>query len=155
MKKNIFWILVLCMVVFSACAKDDDKKETTPSATVPIETTTEKITEVETTTSETADKEVETGYASGEIQHKYLFYNGNLYKYSGVSDDKISEKEFLDKWKNFKHIGYIHKISNTEIPNEEFEASRMNLGDKVYINPDDLSQIVVYGGKIEVLNIVE
>lgn len=50
MKKNIFWILVFCMVAFSACAKDDDKKETTPSATVPIETTTENITEIETIT---------------------------------------------------------------------------------------------------------
>lgn len=154
MKKNIFWILVLCMVVFSACAKDDDKKETTPSATVPIETTTENITEIETTTpveTTPAPKEdevpVQTGGADGEpveIKAKYIFYNGKLYTFSNEHFLQRTEKDFLEKWPDYKHIGYVAKEDSYTIPSGEFEACGLKEGSKVYINPYDDKYIVVY-----------
>lgn len=149
MKKNIFWILVLCMVVFSACAKDDDEKETTQS-----EITTENITEIETTTpveTTPAPKEdevpVQTGGADGEpveIKAKYIFYNGKLYTFSNEHFLQRTEKDFLEKWPDYKHIGYVVKEDSYTIPNGEFEACGLKEGSKVYINPYDDKYIVVY-----------
>lgn len=148
MKKNIFWILVLCMVVFSACAKDDDEKETTQS-----EITTENITEIETTipvetTSAPKEDEVpgQTGGDDGEVEiaTKYIFYNSKLYIFSDEHFLQRTEKDFLAKWPDYKHIGYVVKEDNYTVPYRELETCNLKEGSKVYINPYDDKYIVVY-----------
>lgn len=113
----------------------------------------DKIIPVETTPAETtsAPKEdevpVQTGGADGkpvEIKAKYIFYNGKLYSFSHEHFLQRTEKDFLAKWPDYKHIGYVVKEDNYTVPNREFETCGLKEGSKVYINPYDDKYIVVY-----------
>lgn len=113
-------------------------KETKPVETTPVETTpAPKEDEVP----------VQTGGAGGEpveIKAKYIFYNGKLYTFSDEHFLQRTEKDFLEKWPDYKHIGYVAKEDSYTIPNGEFEACGLKEGSKVYINPYDDKYIVVY-----------
>jgi hypothetical protein len=112
--------------------------ETKPVETIPAETTL-------------APKEDEVPVQTGgdnsepvEIKAKYIFYNGKLYTFSNEHFLQRTEKDFLEKWPDYKHIGYVVKEDNYTIPNGEFEACGLKEGSKVYINPYDDKYIVVY-----------
>lgn len=71
------------------------------------------------------------GYPSGEIQKPYVFYQGTVYAYSlSAAISTIPEQAEL--------IGKVTKVDNTAIPDEELEASRLEVGDSVYAVNDKL-----------------
>ncbi len=66
-----------------------------------------------------------TGYPSGTVQREYIFCQGTRYVFSG---------DCLEKADGLKEIGAVQKVDNESLPDEEWEASRLTVGQKVYVN---------------------
>ena len=73
--------------------------------------------------------ETPTGYPKGEIQTEMIYWNSNLY--SVTLSDRIPPHNDLIE------IGTVEKIDNENYPDEDFEASRLSVGDIVYKREDD------------------
>ena len=65
-----------------------------------------------------------TGYPDGELQKQYIFWGGNLY----TSDVFFAKDLPEDAYK----IGEITKENSINYPNENLEASHINIGVEVY-----------------------
>ncbi len=77
------------------------------------------------------------GYPDGELQNTYIFVNSKLYVYKGVcKDGGEDQREFY--YPDYEYIGEVSKISNIELPDEEFEASRTEIGTKVFGKDDEI-----------------
>ena len=65
-----------------------------------------------------------TGYSDGELQKEYVFWDGNLYTYDALFVKILPE----DAYK----IGEITKEDSINYPDENLEASHINIGVEVY-----------------------
>ncbi len=77
-----------------------------------------------------------TGYPSGEVQFITVFYNSNLYRYSAEGFDLPLED-------GYEKAGEILEVNNLEYPNTEFHGTRLNIGQEIYANSNDVSKIYV------------
>ena len=69
-----------------------------------------------------------TGYPSGNIQRPYLYCKGELYSSLGeVWHDRSSLTE----------IGIVRKVDNEDFPDEEWEASHLSPGQRVFMKTED------------------
>ena len=77
------------------------------------------------------------GYPDGELQNTYIFVDSKLYVYKGVcKDGGEDQREFY--YPDYEYIGEVSKISNIELPDEEFEASRTEIGTKVFEKDNEI-----------------
>ncbi len=81
-------------------------------------------------TAEDTHVEKTTGYPTGLIQRQYLFYDNKLYVYAyqwiTLQNDISSADSAAEE------LGNVRKVDNNELPNENFEASQVPLGAKIY-----------------------
>ena len=68
-----------------------------------------------------------TGYPSGTIQRPYLFVGGTRYVYTGILLE-VKEDYY------FTEIGIVQKVDNENLPDEEWEASRLEKGQRVFVH---------------------
>ena len=68
------------------------------------------------------------GYPSGTIQSQYLLYKETLYK---------NTTEMMQDGAGLTEVGTVQKTDNTQLPDEEMEASRLFPGQKVFVRTDD------------------
>ena len=128
-------ILILGGLIWAVLMNREEKKES-GSTDVYEEGSTGNPAEDKqaesTTGNPSEDKHVEktTGYPSGLIQRQYLFYNNKLYVYAyqwiTLPNDISSEGTGAEE------LGNVKKVDNNELPNENFEASQIPLGAKIY-----------------------
>lgn len=90
------------------------------------------------------DKEVSTtqestGYPGGEVQRQYVMVDGTLYVY-----DDNGTVDALPA--GYAENGTIEKISNSEIPDENYEASQMETGLTIYVKE---GEALIYVGDEE------
>ena len=74
---------------------------------------------------------VPTGYPSGEVQRPFLVYHGTLYVYA----DELLEHTALPL--NCSEIGRIASVDNKNMPQEDFAASRMDVGTVLYSTDEE------------------
>lgn len=86
-----------------------------------------------TTEPENEEETVEemTGHPSGEIQWKYVMYNGVLYTHDNAVRRHIDESEVTSKFKDYEKIGTVN-IDNLNMPDEELDGSRFEDGANLY-----------------------
>ena len=73
----------------------------------------------------TTDCPLPTGHPSGKVQREYVFCNGSRYVFSlSAAASTVPDRAVF--------LGEISKVDNDALPDEEIEASNLNLGDKVY-----------------------
>ena len=72
---------------------------------------------------------VPTGPSVGEIQRKYVYYDGILYVYSDSSRKILPE--------NCEFVGLVSTVDNINLPQEDFAAARLMVGDRVYAATDE------------------
>ncbi len=107
-QKVLFVLGLFLMLVFAGCNHDSKKEETIHP----------------------------TGYPTGEVQMKMVFYNGTLYQ--------CADEGFWDApEKGFEKVGVIEKIDNKNLPAEEFCGSRMDWGQEIYALSRDPDRIFV------------
>lgn len=131
MRKYIIMIGILMLLCAGCGDNPQNSADNNP-------TTTKEIT-----TTENSGDEQPTGYPSGEVQRLYVFYNDKLYVYDdnklSISEDKIAEI-----YEGYELVGNIQKISNQEMPDEQLEASRCEVGLNVYANENKTDEILLY-----------
>ena len=77
-----------------------------------------------------------TGYAAREIGQPQIMYGGRIYYYwatgfnEGLPDD-------------YNYVGYIDNVDNEIEPSEDFSGCRLQIGQKIFANPDDDNEIYV------------
>lgn len=71
------------------------------------------------------------GYPDGELQKPYLFVEGTRYVYTLTA-------AFTSLPENVAFVGQVSKIDNIQLPDEELEAARLALGDRIYRSGDKL-----------------
>lgn len=81
-----------------------------------------------------------TGYASGDIQRSFVYYNGITYVY-----DDNTMLETLPE--NTEYVGGIIQILTDSMPTKNLEATCLNKGYKVYIAKEDSEIIYVFNGE--------
>lgn len=113
MKKvfSVILALLVCACMITACAPSK------PANDVPVQ---KRNAEAQSNT----DPLVPTGYPDGEIQRPYLYCNGTLYVYCAEVQTDLPQDAEL--------IGEVRSVDNLHLPSEEFAASRLDVGDKVY-----------------------
>ena len=133
MRKLISVLMLSTMVcAISGCSKNGESVETeSPKTTVAEETSIPE---------ETTEKP--SGFENGNVQKQYLYCNGNLYEYSRVLDG-LTKENIGEKCSGFSVIGTINDISNTAVPNTEFQASNLETNYEVYGNADEEERIIV------------
>lgn len=109
-KMNICFMIIVLVLLLSSCNG--------PSQTV------ESSGSVNGDQSKPQGELEPTGYPTGEIQYTYVFYDGQLYWYEAAVFT-------LDKEK-MSYIGTVQSVDNIELPDEDFEASRLGLGTVLY-----------------------
>lgn len=65
-----------------------------------------------------------TGYPDGELQWTYIFWEGNLYSNDAIFVKTLPEDAY--------QIGEIEKEDNINYPDENLEASHIDVGVEVY-----------------------
>lgn len=110
-----------------ACSNIEEKSTGDESASKVMENTTT------TTEPENEEETVEemTGHPSGEIQWKYVMYNGVLYTHDNAVRRHIDESEVTSKFKDYEKIGTVN-IDNLNMPDEELDGSRFEDGANLY-----------------------
>ena len=119
---------MLTFACFSvACSNIEEKSTGDESASKVMENTTT------TTEPENEEETVEemTGHPSGEIQWKYVMYNGVLYTHDNAVRRHIDESEVTSKFKDYEKIGTVN-IDNLNMPDEELDGSRFEDGANLY-----------------------
>ena len=58
-------------------------------------------------------------------------------------------------YKNYAKVGNVEKRSDKEMPDEEFEASNIDIGVSIYANEEDASKVLLYTTKVFELDRVE
>ncbi len=90
-----------------------------------------------------------TGYPGGTVQMPMLYLNGNLYLFDcycyGGSGGYYEDSESFVKERNLTLIGETKYEQNEEPPTEEYCASRLPVGTKIY--SDKENRIYVLPGK--------
>lgn len=96
-----------------------------------------------------------TGYKDCDFQKGALYYNDNLYVYSGELNSLDMNESLVSKHYP-KHIlvGQINDLTS-EVPNKELEAYNIKEGVNVYANPNDNNEVIIYTTKIIILRIVK
>ncbi len=69
-----------------------------------------------------------TGYPEGEIQREYVYYDDTLYVYSDSCRASLPE--------NCELAGEVLIVDNMNLPQEDFAAARLAVGDEVYTVTD-------------------
>lgn len=116
-----------------ACGRNEKKSEdVSENITTTIEANTEKNTVEEVT-----------GYPCGEIQWKYVMYNGVVYTHDNANKRHIDESEVLSKFEGYEKIGTINN-DNLNMPDEELDASRFDDGGTLYAKSGHDSEVHVY-----------
>ena len=76
-----------------------------------------------------------TGYATGQMQSEYLFYQGTRYVNAYENADRLPE--------NMIQIGTVEKYDNSSYPDEEFEGCCMlEIGTKLYAETKDAPSVI-------------
>lgn len=70
-----------------------------------------------------------TGYPSGEVQREYVYYEDTLYVYADRYETSLPE--------NCELVGEVLSVDNTKLPQEDFQASRLKVGNEVYAVTDE------------------
>ena len=65
-----------------------------------------------------------TGYPNGEVQRQFLFYNGTLYVFINEGIRALPE--------GWQEVGTVKSVDNKARPAEEFAATRLEVGMKVF-----------------------
>lgn len=65
-----------------------------------------------------------TGYPNGEVQRQFLFYNGTLYVFIDEGVRALPE--------GWQEVGTVKSVDNKARPTEEFAATRLEVGMKVF-----------------------
>lgn len=140
MMKYIIIMIGILTLLSTGCG---DNASNTVADDNPTTTKEELTTTQEITTAENSGNEQPTGYPSGEVQRLYVFYNDKLYVYN---DNKLSlsEDEITQIYEGYEMVGTIQKISNQEMPDEQLEASRCEVGLNVYANQNKTDEILLY-----------
>lgn len=100
------------------------------------------------------DTAKETGYPSGEVQHQMLFVDGKLYTIDSTYNmENKSEPTADSELEKMEYIGEVESIDNLNAPSKDFQASRMSIGDKIYI--DENGKIYVKCEGTTVIRMVE
>lgn len=68
-----------------------------------------------------------TGYPTGQLQREYVYVEGTLYQ---------SAFEIAELPQNAERIGEVSKIDNEKYPDENFEASYLEIGTPIYKSGD-------------------
>ena len=68
-----------------------------------------------------------TGYAKGEVQWPYLYWDGKLW-------EKIPDLKSLPS--DAKEVGSVKAVDNFRIPSEEFQATHIENGARIYFCMD-------------------
>ena len=138
--KKILLISVLTFACFSVACSNIEEKSTGDEST-------SKVTENTTTTTEPENEEgtVEemTGHPSGEIQWKYVMYNGVVYTHDNAVRRHIDESEVTSKFKDYEKIGTVN-IDNLNMPDEELDGSRFEDGANLYAKQGNDAEVYVY-----------
>lgn len=139
MRKLISVLMLSTMVcAISGCSKNGESVENESPQTTVVEEIS--IPEESSVPEETTEKP--SGYENGNVQKQYLYCNGNLYEYSRVLDG-LTKENIGEKCSGFSVIGTINDISNTAVPNTEFQASNLETDYEVYGNADEEERIIV------------
>lgn len=110
MKKPYFPLLLalLALCLFTACSRQGTNNTTT------------KDEEMHNLTP--------TGYPSGEVQQPQIMYNDTIFYYRATASEVLPD--------NYSYVGKIETIDNETPLCSNFTASYLNIGQKVYANPD-------------------
>lgn len=121
MKKRIPVLLVLALLaaLLASCAQEKPQAPAEPSGqNVPL----------------AGDP---TGYPSGEVQWEFVFYGSTLYVYSDEYLTQLPE--------DAQEVGAVVSVDNLNLPDTEFEASRLEVGTKIYTRSTSGELIVANG----------
>ncbi len=113
-KKYILFIMSALVVLFAFCSCSADDS---------IENVTEAVEET-------------TGYESGTIQFQTVMINNCLYVYGDEGWLSVIPE-------TYELYGEIKEENNEDYPTEELHASRIAVGQKVYVNSNDYGYIYV------------
>lgn len=139
MKKILTLCAIMLMFCLVGCENDDNAQQTS------------------TKHEDGSDDNVQqtpTGYEQGNVQNMYVYYNNVLYIYTDHNND-IEENEISYIYKNYAKVGNVEKRSDKEMPDEEFEASNIDIGVSIYANEEDASKVLLYTTKVFELDRVE
>ena len=81
----------------------------------------------------------------------FIVYNN----YIKLFNNDIEENEISYIYKNYAKVGNVEKRSDKEMPDEEFEASNIDIGVSIYANEEDASKVLLYTTKVFELDRVE
>ena len=90
-----------------------------------------------------SEKEKPTGYPKDEIQAELIFVNERLYVNAPiyVGDDNWGNGGLLPK--GYEWFGEIAHIENKEEPDQDFEATHVEIGAEIYVNISEPGYIYV------------
>ena len=141
-------LLLVCILTLSclcmACG-NSEKESVEDKDTTGMDNTTSTTSETTTTKEETTTVEQQTGHPSGEIQWKYVMYNGVVYTHDNAVKRHIDESEVLSKYEGYDKIGTLN-IDNINMPDENLDASRFEEGANLYAKSGNDSEVYVYDG---------
>ena len=75
-----------------------------------------------------------TGYASDEIDQPQIMYNNTIFYYWATGFDEELPDDYI-------YIGEVEEIDNKEQPSKNYNGSRLEIGQKIYIN-DEKPEII-------------
>ncbi len=148
-----YFVLIMSLVLGLAACDAGRSVSTDPIADSESPDKQTTLTSDEATPIESVAIEAEpTGYTDGGIQIPMIYYQDQLLMLGDiVSEDGVLDVSEQIESRGLSELGSIREETNFRWPNKNFEAARLLVGTKIYLDEDDQTIYLVTDNQLRSL----